>query len=307
MSIIPPTDDNIELAATLILEGKLIGIPTETVYGIAANAMNASAVIQIFQVKGRPGENPLIVHVATIEQARRITKDFSKEAEQLATRFWPGPLTLVLPKAHDVPDVVTAGLGTVAVRMPNHSVALSLIERAGTPISAPSANQFMSLSPTSALMIDPAIARQLSLILDGGACQIGIESTVLDLASSEPRILRPGAISQEQIESALGKNLSGDLTAERKSPGMYPKHYAPRSPVKFVDKLSPGQAGLTFEEQNGPNQITMSAEPTEYARALYQCLFDMDRMRIGTIFIQSPPQTKEWNAVWDRLTKAAGS
>ena len=306
MKILPPTPENIDLAAKLLREGQLIGMPTETVYGIAANALDVRAVLATFSAKGRPSENPLIVHVSSIEQAKSVCSDFPPAAESLAKEFWPGPLTLVLPKSPVVPSEVTAGLQTVAVRMPSHPVARALIEKAGVPVSAPSANRFMSLSPTSAHMIDPEIANALEMILDGGPCDVGIESTVLDLAVDPPVILRPGQISKEQIERVLGKPLGATNDPQRKSPGMYPKHYAPKAPAQIVDHLTPGQAGLTFEKQNGPNQIVMPRDATAYARELYQALFDLDRMRIGTIYIQSIPETNEWNAVRDRVNKIVG-
>ena len=307
MSIVEASEENISLAAGFLREGKLVGMPTETVYGIAANALDEPAVLKTFELKGRPSENPLIVHVASVDQAREITTSFPKEAEILAAKFWPGPFTMVLPKAPNVPSVVTGGLDTVAVRMPSHPVALSLIAAAGVPVSAPSANRFMSLSPTSAQMIEPLIANGLELILDGGSCQVGIESTVLDLTEDPPRVLRPGGIAQQQIETALGRTTVGIPGEERRSPGMYPKHYAPRTPVKIVDQLESGQGGLTFEEQNGPNQIVMSRDAQNYARELYQSLSDLDQMRVGTICVQAPPRSPEWDAVWDRLTKIVGS
>ncbi len=306
MKIVPPTDETIALAAQALQDSLLVGMPTETVYGIAANVFDPEAVEATFAAKGRPAENPLIVHVGSIDQARTVTADFSARAQMLAERFWPGPLTLVLPKSDRVPSIVTAGLDTVAVRMPNHPVALKLIRAAG-PVSAPSANKFMGLSPTTAQMIDPQIEQRLEMILDGGACEVGIESTVLDLSGESPRILRPGAISKADLESVLGVEVGTGSDGERKSPGMYPKHYAPRSPVQIVEDLKPGQAGLILSSPNGPNQVVMPSVASEYARQLYQALFDMDRMRIGTIFIQSPPRSAEWDSVWDRLTKIVGS
>lgn len=192
MRIVPASEDAIAEAARLLVQGKLIGMPTETVYGIAANAFDRSAVLATFEAKGRPAENPLIVHVATLVQARAISKDLPPIAQILAERFWPGPLTLVVMRSPDVPDEVTAGLETVAIRMPSHPVARRLIELSGVPISAPSANRFMGLSPTTADSISADVAARLALILDGGPCAVGIESTVLDLTGETPVILRPG-------------------------------------------------------------------------------------------------------------------
>jgi len=306
MSIVRPTPEKILEAARALNDGKLIGMPTETVYGIAANALNEAAVEKTFSLKGRPAENPLIVHVANVEQAQSLVNEWPADATTLASLFWPGPLTIVLPKTDRVPDIVTAGLHTVAVRMPRHPIALSLIQQAGVPVSAPSANKFKSLSPTSASMIDSLIAQGLEMILDGGPCEVGIESTVVDLTGDQPVVLRHGQITEEQIADALHTTVSTGSAEERRSPGMYPRHYAPRTAVQIVDRLLPGHAGITLESPNGPNQIALSSNAKEYAKHLYQSLFDLDQMRIGKIWIQSPPRTSEWQAVWDRLKKITG-
>jgi L-threonylcarbamoyladenylate synthase len=304
--IVKPTAETIAEAAQFLHDGKLIGMPTETVYGIAANALNEGAVRATFEAKGRPSQNPLIVHVASLEQAAQVAREFPARAIALADEFWPGPLTMVLHKSASVPLTVTAGLETVAIRMPDHPVALQLIQESRVPVSAPSANRFMSLSPTSAQMIAPEIASRLAMVLDGGSCHVGIESTVLDLTEDSPRILRPGAISKEQIAAVLKVGMNDEPQAERRSPGMYPKHYAPATPVEIVSRLEPEQAGLILDTSNGPNQIEMPLVAGEYARVLYRSLFDMDQMRVKTIYVQSPPQTSEWNAVWDRLQKIVG-
>jgi L-threonylcarbamoyladenylate synthase len=305
MKIVDPTSENIALAAKHLRAGKLIGMPTETVYGIAANALNANAVKATFAVKGRPVENPMIVHIANMSQLREVARDISDRALELAGEFWPGPLTLVLPKTDAVPAEVTAGLDTVAVRMPDHPVAAALIAAAGVPVSAPSANKFMGLSPTTARMIEPEIGKCLELILDGGACGIGIESTVLDLTSSEPRILRPGGVSREEIEAVLGISVLVGGEGTRKSPGMYPRHYAPKTPVAIVERLKPGQKGLTLESGPEPGQVRMLKDPAGYAHDLYRALSDMDEKSLEVIYVQAPPKTEEWEAVWDRLKKIA--
>ena len=306
MSIVPPTEENIARAAELLRQGELIGMPTETVYGIAANAFNPIAVRKTFEIKGRPAENPLIVHVASLEQAQGLATEFPKTAFLLAEAFWPGPLTVVLPKSRTVPDEVTAGLDTVAIRMPAHPVAKRLIELAGVPVSAPSANRFTALSPTSAEMIDDDIAKHLSMILDGGPCEVGIESTVVDLSSGQPIILRPGDVSPEALEGVLGRPV--DLTADAtvKAPGMYPRHYAPATRVILVDRLSPDQPGLTFGEAQF-SQIQMPRNAQEYARKLYDSLDRLDALGIEAIYVESPPRDPEWQAIWDRLTKASTS
>jgi L-threonylcarbamoyladenylate synthase len=305
MRIVPATEESIAEAARLLKSGELVGMPTETVYGIAADALNVNAVKATFTAKGRPAENPLIVHVASPEQARKLVNQFPPEAETLANRFWPGPLTLVLKKSSVVPDEVTAGLDTIAVRMPAHAVALMLIEVSGLALSAPSANTFMGLSPTSAEMISPGIATRLAMILDGGPCAVGIESTVLDLAGDRPVVLRHGDVSVLQLEEALGVTVLDSAEGERRSPGMYPRHYAPRAEVKIVDRLDPDQPGLVLTGEAGPLRFRMPSNAQEYARDLYKRLNELDLLEVERIYVEAPPRTDEWRAVWDRLAKAS--
>ena len=303
--IVPATEKAVVAAAKLLQSGLLVGMPTETVYGIAADALNVEAVHATFDAKGRPSDNPLIVHVASQEQAKELVLEFPPDAEVLASRFWPGPLTMVLTKGRSVPGEVTAGLDTVAVRMPNHPVALRLIELAGTPVSAPSANKFMSLSPTTAQMIAPDIERHLAMILDGGACKVGIESTVLDLTHLEPTILRPGDIGRDQIERALGKPVRSSSSDARRSPGMYPRHYAPRARVQIVERVAADQPGLVIRGPATPGQVQMQDNAQEYAAELYRSLQELDAKRPAVIYVEAPPDDEQWHAVWDRLKKAA--
>lgn len=305
MRIVPASEDAIAEAARLLVQGKLIGMPTETVYGIAANAFDRSAVLATFEAKGRPAENPLIVHVATLVQARAISKDLPPIAQILAERFWPGPLTLVVMRSPDVPDEVTAGLETVAIRMPSHPVARRLIELSGVPISAPSANRFMGLSPTTADSISADVAARLALILDGGPCAVGIESTVLDLTGETPVILRPGNVSLAQIREFTPEAAMGTLEDNvRRSPGMYRRHYAPKTPVHLVDRLNPDQPGLTFQEA-GKGQLQMPSSAERYAQVLYLSLHQLDAKGLPAIYVEKPPQESTWDAVWDRLRKAS--
>lgn len=305
MKIVAATERSIAEAASRLRKGELIGMPTETVYGIAADALNVEAVRATFAAKGRPSENPLIVHVASVDQARSLVDRFTPEAAALASRFWPGPLTLVLKKDQVVPDEVTAGLDTVAVRMPAHPVARRLIEQSGLALSAPSANAFMGLSPTTAQMISPGIAAHLAMILDGGPCAIGIESTVLDLSSVHPTVLRHGDVSVRQLEEVIGRPVKDSAAGARRSPGMYPRHYAPRAEVRVVDRLEPDQPGLVLSGEPGPLHFTMPKNAQEYARDLYKRLNDLDLLEVERIYIEAPPRTAEWTAVWDRLTKAS--
>ncbi|MFZ4506957.1 MAG: L-threonylcarbamoyladenylate synthase [Fimbriimonas sp.] len=298
--------DAIEQAAEILRRGGLVGMPTETVYGIAAIASNREAVRRTFAVKGRPVENPLIVHLADVDQVPLVSREFPDSARLLADAFWPGPLTLVLWKQLSVLAEVTGGLDTVAVRIPNHPVALGLIRAAGEPLSAPSANSFMHLSPTQADHIEPELASKLDCVLDGGPCEVGLESTVVD-CTGEPRILRPGGISREAIEAVLGHPLGSSESSERRAPGQYPRHYAPKTPLRLVDELTPGTAGLTFFAEAGPYQLRMPDSPVAYGVRLYAALHELDQGGFPEIQVETPPNTPEWEAVWDRLKKAASS
>lgn len=285
----------------MIREGGLVGLPTETVYGIACDAMNAEAVLRVYALKGRPAENPLIVHLASPDWVDRVAASFPKQAEALAERFWPGPLTLVLRKAESVPSAVTAGLPTVAVRVPDHDLTRAVIDAAGAPIAAPSANTFMRLSPTSVMDFEPEILSGLDLVIDDVPSRIGIESTVLDVTTSPPRILRPGGICRREIESVVGVVDSG--SPERKSPGMYSRHYAPRAELVIVPKVHEGAAALILTGPTRGPQILMPGEEREYAAQLYHALHTLDRREPQRIEVEAPPT--EWEAVWDRLRKAA--
>ncbi len=304
--VVPASLKNIALAAEALKAGKLVVMPTETVYGLAADATNKAAVKKIFSAKERPADNPLIVHIADIDQLETIAREIPKAARLLAERFWPGPLTLVLLKAEDVHEEVTGGLNTVAVRMPAHPVALSLIRRAGIPIAAPSANRFMKLSPTRPQHVDAVLARKVEMVLDGGPSKVGVESTVVDCTSETPRILRPGGVSRGDIEATLGGPL-GTMPPDstRKSPGMYPRHYAPKAPLRLVDALTEKQAGLTFEPPANDKQIKMPKSAGAYSAVLYDNLHKLDRMKANVIFVQRPPEGPEWEAVRDRLAKAS--
>jgi L-threonylcarbamoyladenylate synthase len=302
MLILPPSEDSIRAASQALLAGELVGMPTETVYGLAAVATNPAAIERVFRVKGRPSDNPLIVHLADVERVPQVATGISREAEQLAAAFWPGPITLVLLKNSVIPDSVTAGRPTVAVRVPSHPVALALLRATDRPLAAPSANLFTSLSPTRAEHIDPEIGDQLAMILDGGPCEIGLESTVVDCTGS-PVILRPGRIRQEEIEAVLGHHVPF-AEAKGKAPGQYPRHYAPRTPLMLVTKLRPQDAGLTFGPAN-EGQIQMPADPDRFAARLYAALHELDQLGASRVYVEKPPLDPQWNAVWDRLRKAS--
>jgi L-threonylcarbamoyladenylate synthase len=284
--------------------GGVIILPTETVYGLAANALDSEAIGRVFTIKGRPSDNPLIVHIGEVDSVNQLVNRWPEQAEALADAFWPGPLTLVLSKKAHVPGVVTGGLNTVAVRMPDHPVALEILRAAGVPVAAPSANRFKMLSPTRAEDIDIQIASQVDLIVDGGPANYGIESTVLDLTGETPALLRPGAITQQQIESLLGAPiLVGDGT-ERRSPGLYPRHYSPRAILRLVERAGQGPA-LVLRDDMLPGQIRMPSNAKEYASQLYAALNHLDNFGADLIEVESPPRDPDWDAVWDRLTRAA--
>lgn len=307
LPIVRPTTENINLAAEALLRGELVCIPTETVYGIAADATNSEAIKRIYEIKDRPSENPLIVHISDFVQLDDVVAVWTKDADVLANRFWPGPLTLVVKKSELIPDEVTGGLDTVAVRMPDHPVALEVIEAAGVPLAAPSANRFMGLSPTSADAVSPEIASKVYSILDGGTCRVGLESTVVDVSGDSPRILRPGGISRGDIQAALGKPLVTAPTEPlRRSPGMYYRHYAPRAKVMIVDSVPEGAPGLVFGSP-GPNQIPMPKDPSLYAAMLYAALNQLDQSAPEVIYVEKLPEDAAWEAIVDRVSKASSS
>src|SRR5579883_580489 len=235
-NVLTPTEDAIKEAAATIRAGHLVAFPTETVYGLGANALDAEAVRRIFVAKGRPATNPVIVHIADPADLAELTVGHEK-ASSLIARFWPGPLTIVLPKKPAIPDIVTAGGPTVAIRMPAHPVALSLIRAAGVPIAAPSANRSEQISPTQAAHVLQGLGDDVEIILDGGHTQVGLESTVIDLSAEPARLLRPGMVLPAEIEAILGKRLARDAEEALipRSPGQMPRHYAPRTPLKVAE------------------------------------------------------------------------
>jgi L-threonylcarbamoyladenylate synthase len=294
---------SVERAAALIRAGKLVAFPTETVYGLGANALDAAAVERIFEAKGRPRNIPLIVHVDSVEMARGLASRWPDAAEALARRYWPGPLTLVVPKRRQdpaIPDIVTAGLPTVGLRMPAHPLALALIGAAGVPIAAPSANRFTELSPTTAAHVPEALA---DYVLDGGPARVGIESTVLSLVGA-PVLLRPGVIPLPEIEALIGPvGMAADpAEGAHDAPGMHPRHYRPATPLYL---LGPGEAPPAGSGAWLRIGREMSAEPREYAAALYETLHRLDALRPDWIAVERPPDTPEWAGVLDRLRRAA--
>jgi L-threonylcarbamoyladenylate synthase len=289
-------------AAEIIRAGELVAFPTETVYGIGANALNASAVAKIFELKGRPSTSPLIVHVSSVEMARECVTEWPRQAEELANQYWAGPLTIVLPKAPAIPDVVTAGLPTVGVRMPAHPVALALIEHAGVPIAAPSANRFTHLSPTTAEHVCEEFGDTVP-ILDGGPTKVGIESTVVSLVGGKLTLLRPGMISLGEIERAASPG------GAHPAPGMHARHYSPRTRLLLVAhprELPEGHGAYVWwkEPEAAAQSIQMPSDPGAYAAKLYSVLHQLDREGFPWIAVEAPPDTPEWAAILDRLRRA---
>jgi L-threonylcarbamoyladenylate synthase len=295
-----PTEDQIEQAAQIIKRGGLVAFPTETVYGLGANALDGDAVARIFAVKRRPLASPLIVHVYDEAMARSLTADWPERAHQLAARFWPGPLTLVLKKAEMVPDVVTAGLDSVGVRVPAHPVAQRLIRRAAVPIAAPSANRFTEISPTTAAHVRASLGDTVDMVLDGGPTDVGIESTVASLRRDPPMVLRPGMITQQELEEVTGVpwEREKDLPHIMESPGQHARHYAPRTPF-YVFKTR-------FETPSGRGLVLdLPPEREAYASSLYAVLHAADAEGWDWIAVVEPPDRPEWAGIRDRLRRAS--
>ncbi len=287
-------------AAEVIRAGELVAFPTETVYGLGANALDPTAIDKIYAAKGRPPESPLIVHVCSVEMARSLVREWPEQAENLARTFWPGPLTLVLPKRPHVPDRLTAGLDTVGIRMPAHPLALALIRESGVPIAAPSANRFTELSPTTAQHVRDGLGDRVAMILDGGRTTVGIESTVLSLAGPDAVLLRPGMVTQQEIEAVIGPVKVSGAAPEgpHSSPGLHRRHYSPRTPLILIEAGKPPANGRGI-------CLQMPADPREYAAVLYEKLHEADAQGWDWIAIEQPPRTEEWAAIRDRLERAA--
>ncbi|MFL6352606.1 MAG: L-threonylcarbamoyladenylate synthase [Bryobacteraceae bacterium] len=295
-----PCEEELACAAELIRSGGLVAFPTETVYGLGANALDLRAVQRIYEAKGRPSSSALIVHVADEDMARSISADWPEIAHILAARFWPGPLTLVVKKTSAISDAVTAGLDSVGIRVPSHPVALDLIRRAGVPIAAPSANRFTQISPTTAEHVRSGLGDRVDMILDGGPTRVGIESTVVALTREPPAVLRPGMISQADLETATDLAWKGETARRnsRESPGMHPRHYAPRTPFYI---LRPGERPPAG---NG-RMVHLPRDPLGYAAALYAELHKADAEEWDWIAVEKPPDKPEWAGILDRIQKAA--
>lgn len=318
----------IKVAARLILEGKLVAFPTETVYGLGADALNEEAVRRIFEAKGRPADNPLIVHIADFNDLKKLAREVPREAKLLAERFWPGPLTIVLPKRDEVPLVTTGGLDTVAVRMPAHEIALALI-RASTPVAAPSANISGKPSPTLAEHVVDDFYGRIEVIIDGGPTKVGVESTVIDLSSERPTLLRPGGLPLEEIEAVIGpveihpavKGKNADLA---RAPGMKYKHYSPNAQVLVVEgpkemvrekirelvreyRSKGYRVGVMATEEFEADEFYHLGRTVEdVAKNLFKALRELDRRGVDVIIAEGVEERGLGLAVMNRLRKAAG-
>lgn len=311
------TGISLKEAVAVLKRGGLVAFPTETVYGLGADASNPEAVARLYQVKGRPRGHPVIVHLPGIEQLSGWARDVPEGATKLAARFWPGPLSLVLKRAPAVGDYLTGGEGTIGLRVPDHPIALELLRQFGGGIAAPSANKFGRISPTTAEHVRNDLGDEVDLILDGGPCAIGIESTIVDLSRGSPVLLRPGRISPEEIEATLRLHAEPhDRTAPR-APGTLESHYAPRKPLRLVagDQWERGAwqngAVLCFRARPVGEKCTMWIkafdDPQRYARDLYSNLRALDASGCDEILVEEPPADAEWAAVRDRLARASSA
>ncbi|MBM3884857.1 MAG: threonylcarbamoyl-AMP synthase [Gemmatimonadetes bacterium] len=338
-----PDEALLQEAAALLRGGGLVAFPTETVYGLGAHALDAAAVRRIFSAKGRPAFNPLIVHVPDVATAKTLVTAWPEVADRLAARWWPGPLTLVLPKRAMVPDEVTAGRASVAIRIPAHPVARALLAAVGLPIAAPSANRFTELSPVTGAQVARSLGDRVAMILDGGRTPVGIESTVVDCTTTPPTLLRPGTITRAELEVVVGPLQDPapvtDAEAPRAAPGMIARHYAPRAMVRLLDADALARAVATERQRgteapatreaepvsagaNRPAAITWSeagraaaadlhvhlhldASPLAYAAELYAALHAVDDAGCGTVLVEQVPMDPAWDGIRDRLARAA--
>ena len=315
-------------SAEMLRAGEVVALPTETVYGLAANALDATAVERIFQIKGRPAHNPIIVHVAEIEMAKQCAADWPAAAERLARAFWPGPLTLVVPRSQEIPDLVAAGGQTVGVRWPSHPLIQAVIRECGFPLAAPSANPSNRVSPTNADHVRKYLGHQIRLIVDGGQSQVGIESTVVDVSVSPPRLLRPGMIHEHALLAITGELILcvGAGAGVLKSPGQLLKHYAPKA--KLVVLSWTDEADLRLQSSkfkvpwsrihiiahtripSGEGFARVSVIPHDaeaFARAIYAELHQCDEAGAELIVVEALPETGEWFAIGDRLKRATAT
>jgi L-threonylcarbamoyladenylate synthase len=317
-------NDELAQAARLLARGELVAFPTETVYGLGGDARRDEAVAAIYQAKGRPAGNPVIVHVAGIAEARACAAQWPAVAQQLAERFWPGPLTLILPRCDGLSPLVSAGLATVALRSPNHPMAQDLLHEFGGPIAAPSANRSGFTSPTTAAHVLAELSGRVPLVVDGGPCPIGVESTVLDLTTTPPQILRPGAVTAEMLQAVIGNVATASAVVPEAdaaaSPGQYSRHYSPHLPA-YRFHVRDWPAARTWAQRHGPvalltwsdevalaaphETLRLPADEVGFARVIYAALRDGDEREVKAILTLMPENVENlWAAVADRLRRA---
>ncbi len=317
MKVLEPTKENLKLAGEAIKDGKLVVIPTETVYGLGADALNSEAVAAIFVAKKRPHFDPLIVHIADIETLSKIAYAENEKVKKIIENFWPGPLTMILKRKECVPDLVTSGLDTVAVRMPANEFALEVIRNSTGTVAAPSANPFGYLSPTTAQHVVEQLGDEVDYIVDGGKCPVGVESTIIDMTKEIPLVLRPGGLDPAVISEIIGPiEIYDRTTLNPTAPGQLPNHYAPRVPLEIVDdwknkKIEKNSAYLSFEfpEGNLPFEVVEVLSPcgslVEAASNLFELLHKLDKSGVKKIYAQKVPDYGIGKAVNDRLFKAS--
>ncbi len=315
------SDKDIEHAVAILKSGGLVAFPTETVYGLGADASNSEAVAKIFAVKGRPAGHPLIVHLADAVQIANWASEVPEAARKLARKFWPGPLTLILRRAPRVSDAVTGGQDTVALRVPSHPVALQLLARFGGGIAAPSANRHGRVSATTAAHVRHEFGQAIDCVLDGGETDVGIESTIVDLSGAAPALLRPGWIGPAELEQVLGMPLAAPAADAPRAPGTLAKHYAPQTQLILMEldllmelaatltRVGKRVAALAMTDRRpvheGLTWIAAPSDPAAYAHTLYANLRALDEAGCDTILVEQPPQSAEWMAINDRLLRAA--
>ncbi len=313
-------------AADLLRQGRLVAFPTETVYGLGADASNPEAVARIFKAKGRPTDHPLIVHIADIDSLADWASTVPDTALKLANRFWPGPLAMILNKKPEVPLAVTGGQQTVGLRMPDHPVALALLKSFGGGIAAPSANRFCRISPTQAAHVYEELGNSVDMILDGGACQVGVESTIIDLSGNRPKLLRPGQITSQEIADILNTDITlahSSKPTKIRAPGMLEVHYAPSTPAMLCPpdqlrdrirllQISGKKCGLLscqleIAETSQLCVLRLPQQADAYAQQFYAALRELDRLQLDLILVEKPLQTESWQAINDRLRKATNT
>lgn len=308
MPIKSPSPEVLQEAVKLLCQSKIIGLPTETVYGLAGNGLDEKAIQEIYRVKGRPSNNPLIFHVRNTEAAKELVEEWPESAEILTQKFWPGPMTIVLPVRNDLESIALAGGRTIALRCPQHPVALELLRELEFPLVAPSANKSGTLSPVTAEHVFENFHDSVPLILDGGTCHVGLESTVLDLTDNQVRVLRPGILNEKHLRPLLEVNSTTEETVQviLKSPGLLSRHYAPSKPLRVLteERKSVGENAIYLRITSRGEGIHLGCAPQEVASKLYRSLWDAQKSSAEIILIDCPPRGEEWNVIRDRLRRA---